>query len=228
MTKFFKEEDHEAVMKVFTDIFESDFDQFLEDTEGENILQVVLRGHLYIERELTSFLEIALKNPDALIKGRVFYGQKLNIAHAIGILSEDDKLSYEKIGEVRNSYAHKWGFDLEHSHVNTLIDSFKGGLKELYDEYKVVEPGSEDLVSTLRTAIGLMWTHLRILTEQYKDQTKVRDLSALAFRVSKGFELTSSEQELFDELMEQHGDEIMEGVEEKRRLMEKESTPDEE
>lgn len=150
--------------------FNKDLAQFLEDTAGENILQIILRGHLYIERQLTSFLELALKEPREVIKERTSYGNKLSLAYAIGILSKDDKDTCKKIGDIRNSYAHKWGFELTEDEFDKLISTFTGDLKELYI-YNI--KNNVTLPSRLAIAIGVIFYHLRILTEQYEGNKKV-------------------------------------------------------
>lgn len=140
--------------------YDKDNLQFLEDTKGENVLQVVLRGHLYIERELTILLKKALENPGELVNNKTFYGHKLNIACAIGVLSIEDKKSYQIIGSIRNDYAHTWGFELKQHHLDRLVKSFEGRLKERYENVIAKKMSSDDLISNLRNLVTLMWTHL--------------------------------------------------------------------
>jgi len=177
---------------------QEDYLQFIDDTRGENILQIVLRGHLYIERELTSFLEIALEEPGELLKGRTFYGQKLNIARSIGILSKGDKKSFEKVGELRNSYAHKWGFELEESHFNKLVDSFSGKLKERYDHVKK-KNSNESLATKVKIAIGTMWIYLRALSFIHKKDKERVALELEAYQLQKEIiEMIGGEEFFYD------------------------------
>ncbi|MEH7554310.1 hypothetical protein V7165_02850 [Priestia megaterium] len=182
-----------------------DIGQFLEDTKGDNILQVVLRGHLYIERELNYFLEVALENPEELIKGRTFYGQKLNIACAIGILSKDDKKSFEKIGELRNSYAHKWGFELEEENLDNLSSSFRGKLKEFYDNFN--ELTMYDLISRLKTIMAVMFSYLKFLCMQYKTIKRTKEIQLESYELyQRAEELEQINNELLKKLLPQESD----------------------
>ncbi|MFE4047131.1 hypothetical protein [Priestia sp. YIM B13490] len=153
--------------------FSKDFDQFIIDTAEENTLQIVLRGHLYIEREITTFLELALKEPQEVITERTFYGNKLSLAYALGILSKDDKISCKNLGEIRNSYAHKWGFEVKEVDFDKLVSSFKGDLKKHYELFR--NP-NHSLAARLAAAIGVMFLHLRLLIEKYKNSKELESI----------------------------------------------------
>ncbi|MEH7474541.1 hypothetical protein V7158_22740, partial [Priestia megaterium] len=75
-----------------------DLENFTHDTRGENDLQVILRGHLYIEREIAKLLTTALEEPDVILDdNRFMFTNKLNLAVALGLIPKENKKAYEKI-----------------------------------------------------------------------------------------------------------------------------------
>lgn len=65
--------------------------EFLTVTDGEDSLQIVLRGHLYVEYELERLLRHNIENPDSILTNRFMFMNKLNLATALGLLPESKK-----------------------------------------------------------------------------------------------------------------------------------------
>lgn len=143
------------VLKTFND----DFKTFILDTESDDELQVVLRGHLYIESELTKMIRLTLVYPDEILNHRFMYMNKVNLAISLGILKKENKTVFQKINSLRNNFAHNLDFNCEERHYIEIYDAFVGELKTLGDKYIQFE--EKDLLNKLRNIIGVVWIYVR-------------------------------------------------------------------
>jgi hypothetical protein len=73
----------------------------------DNEISPILKGHIFIEKILETLLSNNLKNPDALFKSRRSFDLKIDIARAMGLISEKYVSAFKAINNVRNNYAHK-------------------------------------------------------------------------------------------------------------------------
>ena len=106
--------------------------KFSEDTEGEDELQVILRGHLYIEHELEKSLRLKLVEPDYILGSRFMFASKVNLAAALGLLPKDIKKIYEKLNSIRNNYAHRLDFKITDKHLNDIVSCMSESVKRRY------------------------------------------------------------------------------------------------
>lgn len=154
----------EVLQSVFDQVklFNDDFNSFLNDTESEDELQVILRGQLYIEREITGMLKVSLKEPNVILNDRFMFMSKLNLAVALGIIRSEDKKVFEKINSLRNKFAHSLNFKCEEKNYTEIYDSFNGDMKKFRDTYLISkENENDDLLSKIRSLIGLIWLYIR-------------------------------------------------------------------
>lgn len=89
---------------------------------GEDVLGVVVRGHLYIEAALNSLIELLLPYPQEIDMDRLKWGTKLDLVHALG-LSTDLKRPLLAINKIRNSFAHVPNAILGKDEINALYSS---------------------------------------------------------------------------------------------------------
>ena len=109
--------------------------QLIADMQREDDVGLVLRGHLHIEHQLIELLSETLHFPDRCDWSFVNYRAKVELAHAAG-LPADIKSLLERIGSIRNDFAHqldssispKLSLDL----YNSLSDRIRLGLKTSY------------------------------------------------------------------------------------------------
>lgn len=176
---------------------DEDVQEFLDATFGGDELQVILRGHLYIEHELEKLLKIYMVEPQLVLTERFMFMNKINLAIALGALSLEKKNPYKKLNELRNNYVHQLKFKVSETDLNRLVDSFDRDLKDeasakkwnegLPEEYR----GSQ--ISKLQCAVLGLWTYLlkvvhvestrkfkkkiEMVDEKYKgsDPTKIND-----------------------------------------------------
>lgn len=83
-----------------------DLSLYLAHTEGRGLVEVLLRGHLWVEKHLISLLEAELARPEALDLDRVSFAQKVKLADALGMLTPDEEGLLRKLNQARNLLAH--------------------------------------------------------------------------------------------------------------------------
>lgn len=110
---------------------------FMNDTNSEEILIVVLKAHLYIERELIKLLSESIID-EKILSGTTFR-QKLDLANSIGLV-EGFYGALGKVNSIRNAYAHdiEYEFDekIYEDLLSTLTKEDKDDFLEEYDEWK--------------------------------------------------------------------------------------------
>lgn len=83
-----------------------DVSMYLKHTKGRGLVEVLLRGHLWIEKHLTSLLEADLKKPEVLRLDRMPFSQKAKLAEALGLLSPGEGGALQLLNTMRNRLAH--------------------------------------------------------------------------------------------------------------------------
>jgi len=78
--------------------------RFLTHIEADDPLQIIVRGHLYVEAELTKLLYEALPKPGAIDLSR--FPLKVDLAVALQLLWPEEKPAYIFLNKLRNKLAH--------------------------------------------------------------------------------------------------------------------------
>jgi len=152
---------------------ESDINQFEHDTNGEDALQIILRGHLYIEREITALLKFRLEEEDheEIFTSRFLFYSKLNWAVALGLIKRENKLAYKNLNDIRNSYAHELGFQLDDKRVNDVVSAMSRGMREEYKK-KLREYPEKNAVIKVKLAISVLWHDLKKIVHGYEEEKR--------------------------------------------------------
>ena len=110
---------------------------FMNDTKSEEILIVVLKAHLYIERELIKLLTESIID-EKILNGTTFR-QKLDLANSMGLV-EGFYGALGKVNSIRNEYAHDIAYEFDEKIyedlLSTLTKEDKDDFLEEYDEWK--------------------------------------------------------------------------------------------
>jgi len=109
--------------------------QFFNDQLREDDVGLVLRGHLHIEHQLIELVSALLPFSHRCNWGRTSYPAKVELALACG-LPEDMKGVLEKLGTLRNDFAHTLSATISKASVldlyNGLPERLHKGLNEMY------------------------------------------------------------------------------------------------
>ncbi|MED3038590.1 hypothetical protein P4313_26950 [Bacillus tropicus] len=163
---------------------ERDVDEFMKATNEEDELQIVLRGHLYIEHEIERLLRNHLVKPDAILSDRFMFMSKLNLAVALGLLSDDEKKPYKILNDLRNDYAHELNYKMTGKALRRLVQSMnkeiKGDIfKREWDEKREMSDEERDLLKLKRAMLSL-WVYISkmvntLIMEEY--ETRIREVA---------------------------------------------------
>ncbi|EJR41435.1 hypothetical protein IIK_05816 [Bacillus cereus VD102] len=151
--------------------------KFFEDTEGEDELQVILRGHLYIEHELEKLLRLALVEPDyVLTNNRFMFASKVDLAVSLGLLPKSSKKVYGKLNSVRNNYAHQLDFKITEKNLSDIVSCMDESMKHKYK-------GSSEktLLENMKCVISTLWLDAMVRGYWYR----VSELKAEKERVKE-------------------------------------------
>ena len=97
---------------------------------GEDELGVVIRAHIHIEAKLLEFLELLVTDPKYLERMNLDFGQRVNLAVALGLKSEHAP-ALSALGSLRNAFAHRLDAQLSEDRVNSLYAELSAGDKEV-------------------------------------------------------------------------------------------------
>ncbi|MFA1710239.1 hypothetical protein ACDX66_00810 [Peribacillus frigoritolerans] len=146
-------------MDVITNLqleIDKNLSNFLGDTKGENELQIILRGHLYIEHEIEKLLRFALVEPDYILNERFMFMNKLNLAVALGVIPKNRLGGYKKLNGIRNKYSHQLKFALSEKDLNDLISVLSVEVRELYES--IIIKGEDRKIAIVKCIIAALWT----------------------------------------------------------------------
>jgi hypothetical protein len=124
----------------------SDTDQqFMADLQREDDVGLVLRGHLHVEHQLIELASVLLPFAARCDWGKISYRAKVEFAYGCG-LPEDLKDLLERLGSIRNGFAHTLNASLSKQLVLDLYNSLSVRLRDgLKVSYKAM--GFEELTS---------------------------------------------------------------------------------
>lgn len=117
--------------------------QFANDIAKEDDVGMVLRGHLHIELQLKEFISLFLPFVERCDWKKINYRQKIEFALSCG-LPEDMRTPLEKIGGLRNAFAHQLNADIQKKTgidiYNSVSTRHKNTIELCYKELGRKEP----------------------------------------------------------------------------------------
>ncbi|MEE1941684.1 hypothetical protein V1L54_20115 [Streptomyces sp. TRM 70361] len=96
--------------------------KWLVDINSDSPLELVLRGHLWIESRLIGVLGVVAPHPERIDFSRFTYPQKVALAAAHDFLEEEDVPAYLKLNSMRNKVAHRLDAALSEQDETDLIN----------------------------------------------------------------------------------------------------------
>lgn len=101
------------------------FNRHIEDREP---LEVIIRGHLWIEAILAELIDFTLPHPDRLNDARMSFSQKAALASALGLIDQDEREYVRRLNRIRNRLAHQLDAEVVESDQADLLRSDSGPL----------------------------------------------------------------------------------------------------
>jgi hypothetical protein len=91
---------------------------------GDELLDVVLRGHLHVEQLLLSMIEHWASSPRYVTEARLSFGQKLSIARAFNLHHPNEPIwnALAALNSLRNDLAHRLTSDQREKKIAAFIE----------------------------------------------------------------------------------------------------------
>lgn len=122
-----------------------DMDLFMAHMRGRGIVEVLLRGHLWIEKFLGELLEAELRDPAVIAFDRMPFSQKVNLAQALGLLSPAEAEPLRRLNRLRNRLAHDLTGDPMAGDLSTLEGSLTGMQRNMFDTQLDRDPMADEV-----------------------------------------------------------------------------------
>lgn len=107
---------------------------FINDTKSSEILIIILKAHLYIERELINMLTETII--DYKIISTSTFRQKLELANSMGLIYGYYGV-LGKVNSIRNNYAHNIAYEISEKEFEDIISTLtKEDKKDFVEDYK--------------------------------------------------------------------------------------------
>lgn len=138
--------------------------RFAELTSAGGHIGQFVRGHLIIERALTSALERAANNPDALKVDRIRFSDKARLATAFGLLRPAYLATILAINTVRNNLVHRLEADFVDDDFRRLLNSLPAEMQTKVREHWDRQGISHDQTAMhplMAFVVGLLVENLR-------------------------------------------------------------------
>lgn len=130
------------------DLNEVGFDVHLDDND---LLGVVLRAHMLVEREFTEILEAPLPHPERLHQQWSFI-HRLELVGALGIVDDTEMQAYYYLDKLRNRAAHRLNYEFQIGDQKKLIAEMPQSFRQAVE----TKFGAADFPEPLRHALKLL------------------------------------------------------------------------
>lgn len=134
------------------------FGKFANDINEETYLQIILKGHLYIENRLIELIKVKLVNPHAINLNDLNFPTKINLARALGLLDNKKSKLLRNLNRIRNNLAHDLNFELSDGEIKKQIKYFDKYYSNSFQ--KTIEENAGDLKQLLRNIYVLTYLEL--------------------------------------------------------------------
>ncbi|WP_095021734.1 hypothetical protein [Bacillus thuringiensis] len=131
--------------------------KFSKDIKNEEPLYVFLKTHLYVESIMIQILEKNVPNPKAIKFNNFNFAQKVQLVHALDIMTDDMRGAYNKFNRVRNDLAHYHNKGIDEKTIEELYDTLPKDKKLFTQEFCLGDPS---VIGTLRGFCMLLVAYL--------------------------------------------------------------------
>jgi len=174
-----------------------DYSLFAAHMRHEQPFAVLLKGHLWIESCLNRLISISFERPTFDLD-RLQFSRKVDLASALGLISEGEAAALRLLNKLRNRLAHDLDGEPETAEVNALAGSLTGSSKHAFALFREAHEIAPD---SLRLAhwfyVVLMTLEFNAMVTEYEKVNKqvletYRIVSALSQKLGR----TTSDEEL--------------------------------
>ncbi|MGP4038323.1 MltR family transcriptional regulator [Gracilibacillus sp. D59] len=133
--------------------------EFLRKTEHEEILMVILRVHMYVEKELIEITNFFFKYHDKLNNYRFI--SRLNLLYALGVIEKELYDPISRLNQLRNDISHQLEYKFSEKEYQKLYQSLSG--KILFEFKKILKEKDRELdyISKTKELLSTIWTDVK-------------------------------------------------------------------
>lgn len=117
--------------------------------------QQIIQAHLYLDHVLTLTISETLINPDAIRLKQMGFAQKLELARALGLVSEPVAQAAAKVNGLRNRIAHDLAYEIADREVTDLSNATPVPVRESVTKSR--KTLSIDPLSLAELLYGIVW-----------------------------------------------------------------------
>lgn len=143
---------------------------FLDNIEQKDPLQIVVRGHLFLENELIHLLESIFPQKDCLDPSDLRFPMKVKLVGALGLLPKESLSIYLKFNSLRNKFAHRLDMEITSEEIEKLINSLSKQQLYIFEKRNKDNKNEEDYIENLRDIISIMFVELMSAVEDIKEK----------------------------------------------------------
>jgi hypothetical protein len=138
----------------------------LNHINADDPLQIIVRGHLYVEASLNRLISLRFLFPKAFDLANMHYPAKVDLALALGVLHKDDAGSLRALNTLRNRLAHNIEHKVTPKDVRQLLDTMSPTVRAVYKDFIKQKPTpANDHLFQLRCFIMMLKMMLERLSE---------------------------------------------------------------
>ncbi|EPD52742.1 hypothetical protein HMPREF1210_01122 [Paenisporosarcina sp. HGH0030] len=136
--------------------------RFMDETNHQDLLVIVLRAHIYIEQELYLLINKCMKYPEKL--NVRYLSDKLKLAYSLGLIEQGLFSSIMKLNDFRNKYAHQLDFNFTEKELNEIVSPLSKEEKtELEKDYAFYGLGtSDDFITKVRITLSFIYLSIKL------------------------------------------------------------------
>ena len=159
--------------------------RFFEHLTSESSLEVLLRGHLWVEAQLITALEEVIPFPSLVDFGRFTFPQKVALAAGHGFIRADDVPAYLKLNALRNRLAHRVTEEPDEAYATELYGVLGAHLRRLLAGFADEQRWEwSDWLQRLRLCIMAMYIALDTDTDRLRAYRRQVQAANEALRAS--------------------------------------------
>ena len=141
---------------------------FLDNIEKTDPLQIVVRGHLFLENELIHLLESTFPQMNCLDPSDLRFPMKVKLVGALGLLHKESISIYLMFNSLRNKFAHRLDMKITSEEIEKLINSLSKQQLYIFEKRNKDNKNEEDYLENLRDIISIMFVELMSAVEDIK------------------------------------------------------------
>ncbi|WP_424536801.1 hypothetical protein ACOZ38_44380 [Sphaerisporangium viridialbum] len=153
------DDEHTFEVKIFgggSRLSEEDKQRLLEHLNAQEPLQIIIRGHLWVELMINDVLQEVLPRPEHLQKARLSFSQRIHLAAAMQLISSEDLPSMLKLNRIRNTAAHELNSTIDAVAVQELISTLSPKMRFIAFNGRPVDEFPSDLRTIIATMVVML------------------------------------------------------------------------